>query len=106
MHSFAFVFRSGPALGAAELSKRNAAAREWALALQRDGRLLAASPLEDGGAVVSQRGVAPVPAERPVASVLVIEAADLASAVELAKGHPGLVYGTEIEIRPVKAVPR
>ena len=32
------------------------------------------------------------------------KAADLESAVALAKGHPGLAFGTEIEVRPVKAV--
>lgn len=43
--------------------------------------------------------------EPSVASVLIIEAEDLNAAVALAKGHPGLAFGTEIEVRPVKVVP-
>jgi hypothetical protein len=44
-------------------------------------------------------------ADRAVASVLVIEVENLERAVALAQGHPGLAFGTEIEVRPVKAVP-
>jgi hypothetical protein len=74
------------------------------LALRRDGVLSAASPLEDEGFTVSQRDVTPVASGHAIASVLVVLAADLEAAVALAKGHPGLAFGTEIEVRPVKAV--
>ena len=104
MQEFAFIFRTGRDVAAADLPRRNAAARDWALAHRRDGTLRAASPLEDAGFLVSQKGVAPVAPDRPVASVLVIAAGDLDSAVALAKGHPGLAFGTEIEVRPVKPV--
>jgi hypothetical protein len=104
MHEFALIFRPGRAVDPADLPRRNTAAREWALALRREGTLHAASPLEDGGSTVTQQGVAPVAHERAVASVLVVEAKDLESAVALAKGHPGLAFGTEIEVRPVKTV--
>ena len=46
----------------------------------------------------------PVSADGAVGAVLVIAAQDLDAAVTLAKTHPGLAYGTEIEVRPVKAV--
>jgi hypothetical protein len=39
-----------------------------------------------------------------VGAVLVVQAPGLDAAVALAQGHPGLAFGTEIEVRPVKAV--
>ncbi len=103
MQEFALIFRPTRAVEPEALPRRNAAARDWALALRRDGNLHAASPLEDDGVVVSQDGVTPVARDHAIASVLVIQAQSLESAVALAKGHPGLRFGTEIEIRPVKA---
>lgn len=104
MHEFAFLFRTDHVPPAADLARRNAAARDWALARRADGSLRSASPLEDAGAVVGARGVTAVSADHPVASVLVIAAENLEAAVTLAKGHPGLAFGTTIEVRPVKAV--
>jgi len=88
-----------------DLPRRNNAAREWALALRRDGKVTAAAPLEDAGFAVTEKSVTPVSPERAVGAVLVIQAKDLDSAVALVKGHPGLAYGTEIEVRPLKVVP-
>ncbi len=104
MHEFAFIFRSGRAVDPASLPKRNAAARAWALARHSEGSLRRGSPLEDTGAVVTQAAVKPLANEHAVAAVLVLELATLDAAVALAKTHPGLTYGTEIEVRPVKAV--
>jgi hypothetical protein len=104
MPEFAFIFRPTHPIAPGDLTRRNAAARNWALALQRDGKLRGASPLEDEGFWVTCEGVAPTSREGAVASVLIIEAEDLGSAVALAKRHPGLAFGTEIEVRPVKAV--
>lgn len=104
MKEFAFLFRATRALAADELTKRNEAARDWVLARNEEGRLRAASPLADDGFSVSKQGVTPVARERAVASVLVILADDLESAVAIARGHPGMAFGTEIEVRPVKAV--
>ncbi len=104
MPEFAFIFRPTRVVPAADLPRRNDAAREWALARRRDGVLGGAHPLEDGGAVVTAAGVRPLSSERPVASVLVVAAADLDAAIALAKTHPGLAFGSEIEVRPVKAV--
>jgi len=42
--------------------------------------------------------------ERVVLSVLTVEASDLDTVISLVQGHPGLAFGTEIEIRPIKAV--
>jgi hypothetical protein len=104
MHEFALIFHPGPALDPAQLPRRNSAARDWALALRDQGTLTAASPLEDQGVRVSQKGLAPLGATPSIASVLVVKAKDLDSAAALAQGHPGLAFGTEIEVRPVKAV--
>ncbi len=103
MQTFAFLFRSDATLDPDALARRNAAARAWALARQRDGSLRHASPLEDGGFAVARGFAAPI-AHAEVAAVLVIEANDLTSAVELAKQHPGLAFGTRIDVRPVKIV--
>ena len=104
MHEYALIFRSSRALTPQELPRRNAAARDWALALRRDGVLHGASPLDDDGFVVTQHGIAPASQQGAIASVLVIHAKDLEAAVTLAKGHPGLAFGSEIEVRPVKVV--
>src|SRR5262249_277558 len=104
MHEFALLFRPTRALTPDELPRRNAAAREWPIALHRDGLLRGASPLEDEGFSVTSASVAPIARDGAVASVLIIQAADLDGALALAKGHPGLAFGTQIEVRPVKAV--
>jgi hypothetical protein len=104
MPEFALIFRAGRAVDPAELPRRNAAARDWALDLRDSQRLVYASPLEDHGFNVAAGAVTPVVPERAVASVLVVQADDLESAVTLAKGHPGLAFGTEIEVRPLKPV--
>jgi hypothetical protein len=104
MPAFAFIFRPTRPIAPSDLPRRNAAARDWALALQRDGKLRGANPLEDEGFRVTGEGVAATSREGSVASVLIIEAESLESAVALAKKHPGLAFGTEIEVRPVKAV--
>jgi hypothetical protein len=101
---FALLFRPTRALDPDELPRRNAVARDWALALGNGGALVHASPLEAAGFTVTQNGVAIVHHERAIASVLVIRAPDLETALTLAKGHPGLAFGTEIEVRPLKAV--
>ncbi|MBV9948338.1 MAG: hypothetical protein JOZ69_15915 [Myxococcales bacterium] len=106
MSEFALLFRPARAVDPTDLPRRNAAARDWALARQADGTLRGASPLEEEGFTVGHGGVAPLAPDRAIASVLVIEAADLAAAVALAQGHPGLAFGTEIEVRPVKVVAR
>ena len=104
MNEFALIFRPTRPVQPDDLPRRNAAARDWALARRNEGTLLRASPLTDEGVRVAEDGATPMADARAVASVLVIQAADLESAVALAKGHPGLAFGTEIEVRPVKAV--
>ena len=102
MSSFAFVFRASSDLSPEDLARRNAAARDWALARQADGALQLPAPFEGAGAIVSSAGTAPI---SDLASVLVIDAPDLDAALALARSHPGLAFGTTIEVRPIKATP-
>jgi hypothetical protein len=104
MSEFAFIFRPTRALAPEELARRNTAARDWAITLRNEGTIANASPLEDDGFTVTQQGVAPAASERAVGAVLVVRAQDVRAAVALAQGHPGLPFGTEIEVRPVKNV--
>lgn len=102
MHEYALIFRRTAPLDPADLPTRNAAARDWALALERRGVLRSAAPLEVEGRVVSARGVGSVSSTDPIASVLVVASESLDAATRLVQGHPGLAFGIEIEIRPVK----
>jgi hypothetical protein len=101
---FALIFRPTRPLDPKDLPRRNAAAREWALALHREGILSHATPLESEGIRIRQDGTLPVDEETSIGAVLVIRAKDLEAASTLAKTHPGLAYGIEIEARLVKAV--
>jgi hypothetical protein len=104
MQEFAFLFRPTRSLESDELLRRNAAAREWALARRREGLLVGASPLSDEGVKVAYGAVSGLSDAHAVGAVLVVQASGLEAAVALAQGHPGLAFGTEIEVRPVKAV--
>lgn len=106
MSDYALIFRRTRPVDPAALPARNTAARDWALALDARGLLRTAAPLLDEGRVVTADGVSPVPEEAPLASVLIVAAESLDAAVELARGHPGLAWGTTLEVRPVKAVRR
>jgi hypothetical protein len=98
------LFRPTRSLDPAEAARRNDAARAWALARRDDGSLRTASPLEDEGVRVSRDDLRSLDRFGTVAAVLVIEAEDIAAAVALARTHPGLAYGVEIDVRPVKQV--
>ena len=104
MPEFAFIFRASDTIAPADLPRRNAAAREWALARHREGKLSTASPLEDEGFSVTQQAAQRIHPADAIAAVLIIHAENLDSAVALAKSHPGLAFGTAIEVRPVKSV--
>lgn len=104
MHAYALLFRRSSPIDPATLPSRNAAARAWALELERRGVLQTAAPLEDDGRLVRATGIGPLEASEPVASVLVIEAESLDAATRLVADHPGLAFGVTIEVRPLKAV--
>lgn len=106
MPEFAFLFRSRADLSPAQVARRGAIVRDWALALRASGAFRHTSVLEDSGLVLSpDRSVKDLTPQGAIGAVLVVEATDLAAATALARTHPGLDYGTEIEIRPVKPLP-
>jgi hypothetical protein len=104
MNEFALIFHAGRDVDPAVLPRRNAAARDWAIALRNEGTLRTAAPLEEEGFLISQQGVTPVAQNGAIGGVVIVSARDLAAAVALAKGHPGLAFGTRVEVRPVKPV--
>jgi hypothetical protein len=104
MPEFAFLFRAGRALPAEEVKARNVAARAWAIENTNSGVITQAAPLEDHGMLVTAKTARPMPAVAPVLSVLIINAGSFEEALEIAKGHPGQAFGTEIEVRPLKSV--
>jgi hypothetical protein len=101
---FALIFRPTRPLDPKDLTRRNAAAREWALTLHREGVLAHAAPLESEGVRITEEGSSPPDEAKSIGAVLVIRAKDLAAAAALSKTHPSLPYGIEIEVRLVKAV--
>lgn len=103
MREYALIFRPMRSVAAADQPLRDVAARNWALALRSRGILRGASPLDDEGGVVTERGVEAVPISGATAAILIVAADSLEEVLTLAQGHPGLVYGTAIEVRPVKA---
>lgn len=105
--TFALVFRAAPrTLSPDELQKRKAAAIAWALPLRDSGVLVQTVLLADGGAGVASDGaVAPLAPTGAIAAFTVVRAVDLAAAVALARSHPGLSFGTTIEVRPVQPLP-
>jgi hypothetical protein len=104
MAEFILIFRPTRPTSATDLPARNAGARAWVIACREAGTLRAACPLEDAssGIVVSDAGLLPVSPAGAIASVLVIDAADLDGAVQIAKSYPNLAFGSQIEVRPVR----
>lgn len=104
MPEFALVFHVAEITSPDRLARRNAAARDWALAHRRDGSIVHAFPLELAARVVdAEQDAHTEPTD--LAAVLIVTARDLDAATALAHGHPGLAYGTRIEVRPLKVVP-
>ena len=62
-------------------------------------------PLETEIRLVDERQTSE-PDATDLAAVLIVTARDLEAATALARSHPGLAYGTRIEVRPVKRVQR
>jgi hypothetical protein len=105
MHDYALVFRTR-SLPPEEVARRAPLVRDWAVALRERGTLRASTLLEDEGVAVAPDGsTTPVLADGAVAALTVIQAADLAAAVALAKTFPGLAFGTTVEVRPVRPLP-
>jgi hypothetical protein len=107
MSEYVLIFRTGTrTLSADEQARRATAARAWALPLRDRGTLVQTTLMaEDGVTIGTDRSTAPLVAAGSVAAISLVQASDLASAVELARSHPGLEYGSTVEVRPTKPLP-
>jgi hypothetical protein len=81
--------------------------RQWAIAREQEGRLVSAEKLADATRVMTGTGerlaVATHSAtDRILGGYFLITAPTLEDAVALAKTHPHLKYGGEVEVRPVE----
>jgi hypothetical protein len=112
MSEFVFLYRSTPeqqreAMGTPAQAQRSLESyRAWIRTLEQGGHLAAhGQPLDPSGRVVkAERMVTDGPyveAKDLVLGFIVIEAADIDQAVELAHGCPIVQGGGSIEIRPV-----
>jgi hypothetical protein len=98
--SFVFIFRQGNRkLTEEEQKRRTEEVRAWALQHIKNGFHLEPRVLGEESHRLGD-GTAGASADAPVIALNFIEATDLEKAVEIAKTHPGLRYGIEIEVRP------
>ncbi|WP_437933374.1 YciI family protein [Sorangium sp. So ce341] len=108
MNEFMYLFRGSDASGSpAEMQQHMQRWTAWAKELTEKGHLKRpGSPLERTGKVVQGRQKAVVDgpfaeAKDVVGGYMLIEAEDLAHAVELSKGCPILERGGSVEVRPI-----
>jgi len=82
--------------------------RQWALDREAEGRLVSAEKLADDTRVMTESGdqvtVATMAnSDRALGGYFLITAPSLDDAIALAKSHPHLRYGGEVEVRPVES---
>jgi hypothetical protein len=109
MKDFLYLFRGGaPHSGASPEDVQTHMKKwyTWIEQLNKQGRYKAGDPLEAGGNVV--RGHSKLVTDGPfaeskenVGGYLLITAADLAEATEMAKGCPIFENGGHVEVRPI-----
>lgn len=106
MFDFVLIFRSRPrALTPDELARRQAAAIAWAQPLREHGTLVQSILVADDGVAIAADGTSTEVGAGAIAAITVIRASDLEAATALARRHPGLAFGTSVEVRPVKPLP-
>jgi len=101
--SFVIIFRQAPRQFAeAELNTRAEQTRAWAQTQNAAGHKLDPHILTPDGHWTGPDGDGPAPTTSagPVTALLFLEARDLAEAVAVAKAHPALRYGANVEVRP------
>jgi hypothetical protein len=118
MAKFMYVFRGGGYAGPAVLSPAEVQAHlakwnEWSESLRASGRLASAQPLSHPPTGKTVRGREKLVTDGPyaeskdlVSGILVVEAASLDEAAELARGCPILELDGSVEVRPVLDVRR
>jgi hypothetical protein len=117
MSKFLYIFRGGGYAGDApvsptELQQHLARWNEWTAGLLASGRLAGAHPLSHPPTGATLRGRDRIVTDGPyaeskdlVSGTLIIEAASLAEATELARGCPIFELDGSVEVRPVIPTP-
>jgi hypothetical protein len=111
MSQFAFIFRGGgiatSGLSPSEMQAHMSKWQAWVKVLADTGHHRGGQPLQNGGKVV--RGRERVVTDGPfaeskdlVTGSLMIEAASLEMATELAHGCPIFEFGGSVEVRPIR----
>ncbi|HXV14268.1 MAG TPA: YciI family protein [Candidatus Krumholzibacteria bacterium] len=81
--------------------------RQWALDREKEGRLVSAEKLADDTRVMAGRGdqmtiATSAHSDRALGGYFLITAPSLDDAIALARTHPHLKYGGEVEVRPIE----
>jgi hypothetical protein len=116
MAKFLYVFRGGGyatgGLSPTELQQHLAKWNEWSEGLRASGKLAAAQPLSHPAAGKTIRGREKTVTDGPyaeskdlVSGIVVVEAASLEEATELARGCPILDMDGSVEVRTALVIP-
>jgi hypothetical protein len=103
MKQFVIIFRQGPRqLTEADLKTRAEQTRAWAQTQNAAGHKLDPHILTPEGQWSGPDGDGPTPTNSagPITALAFLDAPDLADAVDVAKAHPALRYGANVEVRP------
>ncbi len=81
--------------------------RQWAIDREKEGRLVSAEKLADETRVMTESGdridvATTADTDRMLGGYFLITAPSLDDAIALAKTHPHLKYGGEVEVRPIE----
>ena len=103
MHHYVLIFRPTRALTADELKQRAVEIQGWVkrvggMGITLDPKALRPSAVrlsQQNGSVVTQEG----PADPTLTNLVFFDAADQDEAMEVARIHPGLHYGVNVEVR-------
>jgi hypothetical protein len=106
---FMFLFRGNDwhkGLSPEEIQKVSNAWMSWFERLNAQGKVIAGSPLEPEGKIVAGRGrvIADGPfaeSKEAIGGYFLLRVQTFDEAVAIAKECPGLIYGAQVEVRPV-----
>jgi hypothetical protein len=108
MYSSTALHDEERAMPEADITAIIAEYRDWAIAREQEGRLVSAEKLSDETRVMTAHDAnveiaASSGSERVLGGYFLITAPSLDDAIELAKSHPHLKYGGEVEVRPIES---
>jgi hypothetical protein len=101
MQQFVLIFRQGIAkqLSPEEQNQRSEEIRSWARKWIEEGYSFDPRKLSQDAYRIDPDGNGHVAEEKPIINLLFLRAKDFDDAVRIAKTHPGVRYGTLIEVR-------